>query len=131
MRLKLDLQLFAKKNQNSSADFYVAPSGTTLKADEYEFYNQIKNFPNMSKQDIINSLPAGWTTKGRMPDAHLYDADGNFRGRLDPPDKVTLYDHIHLYDFFNKKTPKQNILYDIDLNKVPYNAEDGHIPTGK
>ncbi|WP_052723918.1 hypothetical protein [Paenibacillus wulumuqiensis] len=119
------------KKEDSFTDFYAPPSGATIKADEYEFYNQIKNFPDMTKQEIIDSLPNGWTVKGRMPDAHLYDESGNFRGRLDPPDKVTLYDHIHLYDYYNKKTPKQNILYDIDLNKVPYNAEYGYIPTKK
>ena len=85
----------------------------------------------MSKEKIINSIPNGWNVKGRHPNGHLYDELGNFRGRIDPPDKVTDYDHIHLYDSFNKKTPKKNILLDQNFNTVPYDSKDGHIRVGK
>ena len=77
----------------------------------------------MSKQQVIDSIPSGWEVKGRA----LYDKNNLYRARIDPPDNVTNYDHIHLYDYFNKKNNKLNILLDENFNRVPYNSPDGHI----
>ncbi|WP_019555600.1 hypothetical protein [Propionispira raffinosivorans] len=52
------------------------------------------------------------------------DADGNIRMRIDPPDKVTNYDHVHLYDENGKPL-------DVNLNIIDRKNPDAHIPIAK
>jgi RHS repeat-associated protein len=116
-----EVEIFSKGE--TKADFYVAPSGVTIKGSEWDFFKNTNNLKNMSKQQVIDSIPSGWEVKGRA----LYDKNNLYRARIDPPDNVTNYDHIHLYDYFNKKNNKLNILLDENFNRVPYNSPDGHI----
>lgn len=58
----------------------------------------IGNIPNMTKQEILAAIPAGWTRTEHGPFVHVRDGDGNIRIRFDPPDAVTDYPHVHLYD---------------------------------
>ncbi|AIF51846.1 hypothetical protein [Pelosinus sp. UFO1] len=76
---------------------------------------------NMSKSEILEKLPNDWKYTENNGFVHVRDADGNVRMRIDPPDKVTNYDHVHLYD------EKGNSL-DADLNIVDRKSSDGHIP---
>lgn len=80
-----------------------------------------KNLPNMTQQDILNNLPEGWTYTTNNGFTHVRDANGVIRMRIDPPDAVTNYKHIHLYDA--NKNP-----LDINGNIVSPKSPDAHIP---
>ncbi|MFD3259540.1 RHS repeat-associated core domain-containing protein [Paenibacillus lentus] len=82
------------------------------------------NIPNMSKKEILNGLPKGWTYTENNGFVHVRDANGTIRMRIDPPDKVTKYDHVHLYD--GNKNP-----LDINGNIVNPKSPDAHIPYKK
>ncbi len=75
----------------------------------------------MSKKDILDGLPKGWTHTKNNGFVHVKDANGTIRMRIDPPDKVTKYDHVHLYDA--NKNP-----LDINGNVVSPKSPDAHIP---
>jgi len=57
-----------------------------------------KNLPNMTQKDVLNNLPKDWTSTTNNGFTHVRDANGVIRMRIDPPDAVTNYNHIHLYD---------------------------------
>ncbi|WP_044640136.1 DNRLRE domain-containing protein [Risungbinella massiliensis] len=82
------------------------------------------NIPNMSKQEIFDGLPSNWKYTENNGFVHIRDDIGNIRMRIDPPDKVTKYDHVHLYD------QKGNPL-DVNLNIVDRKSADAHIPYKK
>lgn len=79
------------------------------------------NIPNMTKQDIIDSIPDDWNYAEHNGFVHIRDADGNIRIRIDPPDKVTNYPHVHVYD-------SNGNLVDSAGNIVDRKSPDGHIP---
>ena len=79
------------------------------------------NIPNMTKQDIIDSIPDDWKYTEHNGFVHIRDADGNIRIRIDPPDKVTQYPHVHAYDSAGN-------LLDSAGNIVDRKSPDGHIP---
>lgn len=79
------------------------------------------NIPNMTKQDIIDSIPDDWNYTEYNGFVHIRDADGNIRIRIDPPDKVTNYPHVHAYD-------SDGNLLDSDGNIMDRKSPDGHIP---
>ena len=79
------------------------------------------NIPNMTKQDIIDSIPNDWNYTENNGFVHIRDADGNIRIRIDPPDKVTNYPHVHVYD-------SDGNLLDSVGNIVDRKSSDGHIP---
>ena len=89
--------------------------------------NDLKNLANMSRADIAKAISEKIPSlqyKGGSPDGRFMqwkDASNQTRVRIDPPDAVTPYDHIHLYD------SKGNAL-DINLNIKPANSPDVHIP---
>jgi hypothetical protein len=77
----------------------------------------------LTPEQLKQALPDGWTYSG-SPDGkfvHTKDGNGNYRIRIDPPDKVTQYSHIHILD------EKGNAL-DINGNIVPSNSPEGHMP---
>ncbi|WP_253944730.1 hypothetical protein [Paenibacillus sp. NEAU-GSW1] len=82
------------------------------------------NIPNMTKKEILDSLPADWKYTENNGFVHVKDANGNIRMRIDPPDKVTKYDHVHLYD-------ENGNSLDINLNIVDRKSPDAHIPIKK
>ena len=79
------------------------------------------NIPNMTKQDIIDSIPDDWNYTEHNGFVHIRDADGNIRIRIDPADKVTNYPHVHVYD------SDGNLLNSVG-NIVDRKSPDGHIP---
>ena len=79
------------------------------------------NIPNMTKQDIIDSIPDDWNYTEHNGFVHIRDADGNIRIRIDPPDKVTNYPHVHAYD-------SDGNLLDSAGNIVDRKSPDGHMP---
>ena len=58
----------------------------------------LNNIPNMTKQEIIGSVPNNWTCVEHNGFVHIRDEMGRMRIRIDPPDKVTLYPHVHVHD---------------------------------
>lgn len=80
----------------------------------------------LSPSQLDEALPDGWKYNS-SPDGryvHIRDGNGNYRIRIDPPDKVTNYRHIHVFD------GKGNAL-DINGKVVPYKSPDAHIPYNK
>ena len=74
-------------------------------------------------EQIKHALPYGWTY-AESPDGrfiHIKNNNGKYRIRIDPPDKVTKYPHMHILD-------REGNTLDIDGNIVSPNAPDGHIP---
>lgn len=63
-----------------------------------EFGFNIRNIPNMTRNEIIHSVPAGWRHADNHGFVHIRDAENNIRIRIDPPDQATNYPHVHLYD---------------------------------
>lgn len=80
--------------------------------------------PNMSKREILDSLPSNWDIKEHNGFVHVRDEAGNLRMRIDPPDKKTQYDHVHL---FNEKGDP----LDTKLKVVDKRSPDAHIPYNK
>ncbi len=80
-----------------------------------------KVISGMSREQLQTNLPEGWTYSEHNGRIHIKDANGNFRVRVDPPDKVTNYQHMHILD------ESKNSL-DINGNIVSHKSPDGHIP---
>ncbi|WP_233281144.1 WXG100 family type VII secretion target [Paenibacillus algicola] len=83
-----------------------------------------ENIPNMSKQEILDSLPKDWKYTDNNGFVHIRDARGNVRMKIDPPDKVTKYDHVHLFD-------ESGNPIDVNLNVVDRKSSEAHIPYKK
>ncbi|MDE7435440.1 MAG: LXG domain-containing protein [Lachnospiraceae bacterium] len=79
------------------------------------------NIPNMTKQEIIDSIPDNWKYTEYNGFIHIKDETGKIRIRIDPPDKVTQYPHVHVYD-------NDGNLLDSLGNIVDRKSPDGHIP---
>ncbi|WP_396021640.1 pre-toxin TG domain-containing protein [Bacillus cereus group sp. BfR-BA-01380] len=95
-------------------------------ASEAKLSKVIKNsdIPNMKRQEIIDSIPDNWKVSDNNGFAHIRDENGVIRMRIDPPDKVTKYDHVHIYD-------KNGNALDINGNIVDRKSPDAHIPYKK
>ncbi|ALS03244.1 transposase [Enterococcus silesiacus] len=68
-----------------------------------------------------NNLPDGWTATNHNGRVHIRDGNGKIRVRVDPPDKVTNYDHKHYFD-------KNDNPLDENGNIVDKKSPDAHIP---
>lgn len=79
------------------------------------------NIPNMTKQEIIDAIPDNWTYTEHNGFVHIKDETGKIRIRIDPPDKVTQYPHVHVYD-------NDGNLLDGLGNIVDRKSPSGHIP---
>ena len=79
------------------------------------------NIPNMTKQEIIDAIPDNWKYTEHNGFVHIKDEAGKIRIRIDPPDKVTQYPHVHVYD-------NDGNLLDGLGNIVDRKSPDGHIP---
>ena len=79
------------------------------------------NIPNMTKQEIIDAIPDNWKYAEHNGFVHIKDEAGKIRIRIDPPDKVTQYPHVHVYD-------NDGNLLDSLGNIVDRKSPDGHIP---
>lgn len=76
---------------------------------------------NMTRKELQESLPEGWDFQNHNGRIHIKDENGNYRVRIDPPDKKTNYTHIHIMD--ENKNP-----LDINGNIVSPKDPSGHIP---
>ncbi len=76
---------------------------------------------NMTRKELQDSLPEGWDFQNHNGRIHIKDECGNYRVRIDPPDKKTNYMHIHIMD--ENKNP-----LDINGNIVSPKDPSGHIP---
>ena len=83
--------------------------------------DNLKVINSMSKKKLQDNLPKSWTYTEHNGRVHIKDANGNFRVRIDPPDRVTNYQHMHIYDEFGNPL-------DIDGNVVGPKSASGHIP---
>lgn len=87
--------------------------------------NELKN---LSIDELNKLLPDGWEFNANGPNGndfvHIKDPKGNYRIRIDPPDKVTTYRHMHVYDATGNSL-------DINGNIVPYDNPAAHIPYNK
>ncbi|MBF2347460.1 hypothetical protein IA806_12930 [Listeria seeligeri] len=86
--------------------------------------NKFSGINEMTKDDILNDLPVGWKYTENNGFIHVRDSNGNVRMKFDPPDNVTNFDHIHLFD--NNGNP-----IDINGNVVNRKSSDAHIPYKK
>lgn len=75
----------------------------------------------MTRRGLEDSIPDNWDFQNHNGRIHIKDENGNFRVRIDPPDKVTDYTHIHIFD--ENKNP-----LDIFGNIVSKKDPAGHIP---
>ena len=82
------------------------------------------NIPNMTKNDILEGLPSNWKYTENNGFVHIRDANGNIRMRIAPPDKVTKYDYVHIFDESGYPLVK-------NLNVVDRKSPDAHIPYKK
>lgn len=85
---------------------------------------KVADVPNMSKSQLLGNLPDGWKYTENNGFVHVKDATGAIRMRIDPPDKVTKYDHVHLFD-------ENGNPLDINGNVVDRKSPDAHIPYKK
>ena len=79
------------------------------------------NIPNMTKQDIIDNIPNDWNYTDHNGFVHIRDADRKMRIRIDPPDRITNYPHVYIYD-------SNGNLLDSFGNIVDRKSPNGHIP---
>ena len=84
-------------------------------------YIEDVNVSNMTKQEIIDAIPDNWKYAEHNGFVHIKDEAGKIRIRIDPPDKVTQYPRIHVYD-------NDGNLLDSLGNIVDRKSPDGHIP---
>ena len=93
------------------------------------YYNPTQAFINrdvrtingMTREQMKNALPQSWKYYENNGRIHIKDENGNYVIRIDPPDNVTTYQHMHIYNF--EKSP-----LDIDGNIVTPKDPAGHIP---
>ena len=52
----------------------------------------------MSKAQLQANLPKGWSYTEHNGRVHIKDVNGIIRVRIDPPDTVTRYQHMHIVD---------------------------------
>lgn len=82
-----------------------------------------KAISKMSKSQLKSNLPDGWNFFENNGRIHIKDTNKHFRVRIDPPDKVTNYKHMHIFDekgnpldingnIVNEKNPKAHIPWD-------------------
>ncbi|MGX7420738.1 hypothetical protein ACWOFR_18350, partial [Carnobacterium gallinarum] len=79
---------------------------------------------NMSLDELRNSIPDDWQIFENNGRVHIKDSFGTDRVKIDPPDKVTNYDHMHIFD------ADRNPL-DINGNIINRKSPDAHIPWTK
>lgn len=89
----------------------------------------IASLQSMTREQIIDTCKKlGWSVSGgkKVVDnkeknfVHIKDSENNMRLRIDPPDGVTEFDHVHVYN-------RAGELLNIKGEPVPENNEDGHI----
>ncbi|WP_430606822.1 hypothetical protein IGJ55_003129 [Enterococcus sp. AZ170] len=80
-----------------------------------------KDINNMSLDDLRKSIPDDWKIFENNGRVHIKDANGQMRVRIDPPDNITKYQHMHIYDDLGNPLDKLG-------NIVDRTSIDGHLP---
>ena len=90
-----------------------------------QVYEQLPE--SINKQNVVSDLESiGLKLKGKSPDERFLDFQdkfGNVRVKIHPPDAVTNYDHLHIYNKFGNSLNKH-------LESVERTSVDAHIPYG-
>lgn len=73
----------------------------------------------MTKNDILEGLPSNWKHNENNGFVHI-----EMLMKIDPSDKVTKYDHVHIFD-------ESGNPLDVNLNVVDRKSPDAHIPYKK
>jgi hypothetical protein len=85
----------------------------------------LQNVENVPKPQLVEDMKSiGLQVKGSSPDGRFMefiDSQTRVRAKIHPPDKVTSYDHLHIYD-------KSGNSLDKVLNIVSSKSPDAHIP---
>lgn len=76
---------------------------------------------NLSLNDLRSSIPKDWKIFENNGRVHIKDGAGQMRVRIDPPDKITKYQHMHIYDEVGNPLDKLG-------NIVDRTSPDGHLP---
>ncbi|MBA3958488.1 MAG: RHS repeat-associated core domain-containing protein [Parachlamydiaceae bacterium] len=89
--------------------------------------NYLSNIESCNKNQIISDIKSiGLQPRGKSPDGKFMDftdKQGKLRVKIHPSDKVTKYDHLHLYDKRGNSLNKY-------LEIVDRTSADAHIPYG-
>jgi hypothetical protein len=87
----------------------------------------LSNIQTLSKEEIISDIQAtGLRIRGKSPDGRFIefqDKLNNIRIKMHPADKITPYDHLHLYDRKGNSLNSQ-------LKAVDRRSAEAHIPVG-
>ncbi|HEX2573672.1 MAG TPA: hypothetical protein VH877_29245 [Polyangia bacterium] len=81
---------------------------------------------SMNRGQVTQALENLGLRRSGSPDGrfmHFRDAAGRLRARIDPPDKITPYEHLHIYN-------ENGELMDPNGNAVPRDSPAGHIKVG-
>ncbi len=114
---------------------YAGPAPITLLSDQNSssltrsgIKSYLSNAQSYPKNKIISDLESiGLKIKGQSPDGRFMefvDKYGNVRAKIHPSDKLTKFDHLHLY---NKSGNSLNS----NLNVVERSCESAHIRIGE
>ena len=76
---------------------------------------------NCSREELQEYTPNGWSFHEHNGRIHIKDNNMVIRIRIDPPDRVTTYTHIHLYN-------QNGEPLDINGSVVGHREPSGHIP---
>ena len=82
-----------------------------------------KEIVDLNIQELKGRLPEGWTFHEHNGRVHIKE-NGKMRVRIDPPDRITDYTHMHIYD-------KNGKPLNIHGNNVDVKSPVGHIPWDK
>lgn len=89
--------------------------------------NYLENAGSLSKKQIVSDLESiGLKLKGKSPCEKFMeyqDKIGNIRVKIHPPDKITPYNHLHIYNKYGNSLNK-------NLDIVQKNSLEAHIPYG-
>lgn len=100
----------------------IAKETIKLNRETIKFY--LNNIGNLNRRQILNDLKAiGLQLKGKSPDMRfieLIDKRGILRVKIHPADKITKYDHIHIYNRSGNSLSK-------NLKVVNAKSEEAHI----
>ena len=83
-----------------------------------------KEIVDLNIQELKGRLPEGWTFHENNGRVHIKNSKGDYKIRIDPPDRITDYNHMHIYD-------KNGKPLDINGNIVNRKSLDAHIPWDK
>jgi len=84
----------------------------------------LQNAGNLERGQLIKDIEGAGFKKVFDGKGMMHFERGGMKIRLDPPQKGTPFNHMHL-DLGKKKFQSS---YDIFLNRVPYDAPEAHIP---